>query len=90
MPHFLCGSSKLTHRLSKLSHQLGVTDMSSSYACPFRFASLVFLCLFLFFLHKETTKSSGETARYRWMNVTNEAAYAPRDGAGALVFQNKM
>src|SRR5579871_4280549 len=27
---------------------------------------------------------------YRWTKVTDQAAYAPRDGAGALVFQNKM
>ncbi len=27
---------------------------------------------------------------YRWVNVTQKAAYAPRDGAGALVFKNKM
>jgi hypothetical protein len=28
--------------------------------------------------------------RYRWVNITKEAAFAPRDGAGALVFQGKM
>ena len=27
---------------------------------------------------------------YKWINVTNSAAYAPRDGAGALVFNGKM
>jgi len=27
---------------------------------------------------------------YKWVNVTNDAAYAPRDGAGALVFGGKM
>jgi hypothetical protein len=27
---------------------------------------------------------------YRWVKVTDEAAYAPRDGAGALVFNNRM
>ena len=27
---------------------------------------------------------------YKWVNVTNEAAYAPRDGAGALVYKDKM
>src|SRR5262249_42227131 len=27
---------------------------------------------------------------YRWSRVTDRAAYAPRDGAGALVFQNSM
>jgi len=24
--------------------------------------------------------------KYKWVNVTRKAAYAPRDGAGALVF----
>ena len=27
---------------------------------------------------------------YRWVKVTDKAAYAPRDGAGALVYKNKM
>ncbi len=31
-----------------------------------------------------------DTPVYRWTKVTDSAAYAPRDGAGALVFQNKM
>jgi hypothetical protein len=31
-----------------------------------------------------------QTTEYRWIKVTDRAAYAPRDGAGALVFQNKM
>ena len=33
---------------------------------------------------------SQEGLNYRWINVTNDAAYAPRDGAGALVFKKKM
>ena len=33
---------------------------------------------------------SREVSAYKWVNVTNEAAYAPRDGAGALVFDGKM
>ncbi len=28
--------------------------------------------------------------RYRWIQITNQAAYAPRDGAGALVFKDRM
>jgi len=31
-----------------------------------------------------------EALGYRWVNVTNRAAFAPRDGAGAMVFQNRM
>ncbi len=27
---------------------------------------------------------------YRWVNITHKAAFAPRDGAGALVFRDKM
>ncbi|MBN80061.1 MAG: hypothetical protein CMJ70_07970, partial [Planctomycetaceae bacterium] len=27
---------------------------------------------------------------YQWTNVTHQAPYAPRDGAGALTFQNRM
>lgn len=29
-------------------------------------------------------------SEYRWVNVTPKAIFAPRDGAGALVFQDKM
>ena len=32
----------------------------------------------------------GHTQTYEWVNVTNEAAYAPRDGAGALVFRDRL
>src|SRR5262245_63236971 len=27
---------------------------------------------------------------YRWVNVTKQVAFAPRDGAGALVFRGRM
>lgn len=30
------------------------------------------------------------TARYRWHCVTENAAFAARDGAGALVFKDQM
>ena len=33
---------------------------------------------------------ASEPPDYRWINVTNTAAYAPRDGAGALVFNGRM
>lgn len=35
-------------------------------------------------------KRTEQEAEYYWVNVTQTAAYAPRDGAGALVFQDKM
>ena len=31
-----------------------------------------------------------QTPEYEWVQVTAKAAFAPRDGAGALVFQDKM
>ena len=34
--------------------------------------------------------SSRTASHYKWVNVTPNAAYAPRDGAGALVFKGKM
>jgi hypothetical protein len=34
--------------------------------------------------------SSGATPEYEWTLVTSKAAFAPRDGAGALVFAGKM
>jgi len=34
--------------------------------------------------------SSPAVSNYKWVNVTQTAAYAPRDGAGALVFDGKM
>lgn len=33
---------------------------------------------------------SQEVKEYRWTQVTKEAAFAPRDGAGALVFKGRM
>lgn len=30
------------------------------------------------------------TRKYEWTNITHEAAFAPRDGAGALVFNGRM
>lgn len=34
--------------------------------------------------------SSQEKTSYKWTLVTNQAAFAPRDGAGALVFKDRM
>jgi hypothetical protein len=34
--------------------------------------------------------ASQEVAGYRWTQVTGSAAFAPRDGAGALSFQNQL
>jgi hypothetical protein len=33
---------------------------------------------------------SASAADYRWVNVTSNAAFAPRDGAGALSFRSRM
>ncbi len=39
----------------------------------------------------EARKKEGqETPQYRWTKVTGRAAFAPRDGAGALVFKGRM
>jgi hypothetical protein len=35
-------------------------------------------------------RAEDDVPRYRWVEVTGEAPFAPRDGAGALVFQDKM
>ena len=35
-------------------------------------------------------QSKTNDARYRWVCVNAEASFAPRDGAGALTFRNKM
>ena len=44
-----------------------------------------------------TSPSRGETRcadskhpQYKWVEVTDKAAFAPRDGAGALVFKDRM
>jgi hypothetical protein len=37
-----------------------------------------------------TVAPSREVKDYRWVKVTGRAPFAPRDGAGALVFQGKM
>ncbi|TWU22880.1 Kelch motif protein [Novipirellula galeiformis] len=38
----------------------------------------------------QTAASPDAKPQYQWVNVTQSAAYAPRDGAGALVFKDKM
>jgi len=35
-------------------------------------------------------EDQNSTAPYRWVKVTENAAFAPRDGAGALVYKGKM
>jgi hypothetical protein len=40
--------------------------------------------------HKKERFVSMEMAKYRWTQVSAEAAFAPRDGAGALVFDGQM
>ncbi len=37
-----------------------------------------------------TIAASQEVKGYEWVNVTRKAAFAPRDGAGALTFDGKM
>ncbi|MEX2119443.1 MAG: isochorismatase family protein [Pirellulales bacterium] len=39
---------------------------------------------------ESATLPSRDAADYRWVNVTSKAAFAPRDGAGALVFKGRM
>src|SRR5439155_559663 len=34
--------------------------------------------------------ASQEVKDYRWIKITDKAGFAPRDGAGALVYQGKM
>lgn len=36
------------------------------------------------------TESNSTNDTYKWIKVTNKAEFAPRDGAGALVFKEKM
>jgi lysophospholipase L1-like esterase len=39
---------------------------------------------------RQTRTEPAQGAAYQWINVTHEAAYAPRDGAGALTFHGRM
>ncbi len=47
-------------------------------------------CLWIASFAIRSTDANADEPRYEWVNVTNAAAYAPRDGAGALVFKDKM
>jgi len=42
-----------------------------------------YMCLF-------AAETRMEMSQYRWVKITDHAAFAPRDGAGALVFKRKM
>jgi hypothetical protein len=52
-----------------------------------RSSLLVVLCAASFI---SAAAAAEEVPAYRWVKVTDRAAYAPRDGAGALVFRDKM
>ena len=57
-------------------HRTSKSCLSAPLAC------LAFYCAM--------TASAQEAANYQWLNVTREAPFAPRDGAGALVFEGRM
>ena len=55
-------------------------------AAGMRLNSIMFAVLML-----PSLVASGQTAApYHWVQVASRAPFAPRDGAGALIFQNKM
>ncbi|MEX0977359.1 MAG: sialidase family protein, partial [Pirellulales bacterium] len=39
---------------------------------------------------RQARAEPAQGAAYQWINVTHQAAYAPRDGAGALTFHDRM
>src|ERR1700680_4960459 len=51
-----------------------------------------FVCCSVFCVSGLPARESAaqDAPTYRWTNITDRAAYAPRDGAGALVFQNRL
>lgn len=59
--------------------------MTSSQLTGFGCAALVF-AIFLVF----NGSACAADSRYRWVNVSMKADFAPRDGAGALVFHDRM
>ena len=56
------------------------------------FSRLAIACLVAapFLLGHANAESQTDAPEYEWVQVTARAPFAPRDGAGALVFQNKM
>jgi hypothetical protein len=57
---------------------------------PFAFIFLFMLCGSLRLLAESKPTSSSAAPEYEWIQVTTNAPFAPRDGAGALVFNKKM
>lgn len=55
-----------------------------------KFASLSGLGLILAAIALAPRSFALEPADYEWIRVTNKAEFAPRDGAGALVFKDRM
>jgi len=49
-----------------------------------------FVFLFALGLMWEVAAEGGVDAEYRWVNISMKAAFAPRDGAGALVYHDRM
>ena len=56
---------------------------------PVRFVAVGLLTVFLT-PFSTATATAEETPEYQWTRVTLQAPFAPRDGAGALVFQGRM
>jgi hypothetical protein len=55
-----------------------------------RIVCLMELLLCLGWCGLSDEENAAMTPIYKWVNVTKNAAYAPRDGAGALTFMGKM
>src|SRR6516165_2650804 len=51
---------------------------------------LALLCLPPRLVADEPTPKAATIPAYEWVRVTDQAAFAPRDGAGALVFRGRM
>ena len=64
--------------------------MTSRPAAGTSFRSLGPILALLLLMTVAPDLRSEERATYRWIEVTDRAPFAPRDGAGALVFRGRM
>lgn len=55
-----------------------------------RFFDAALSALVAFLAHAAAVAASEQDPEYQWAKITDSAPFAPRDGAGALVFENRM
>src|SRR4051812_19965393 len=86
-PHTPRGPRQANGRVDRV-HRAAFPTESGRFQKPR--SSMIAFCLAAVMLSDAPAPPEDRGVGYRWMKVTDEAAFAPRDGAGALTFRGWM